>query len=110
MAKMSLSEMAARAYLTSQMPLFSGDEQLEVTWHSTQPVRGEDRKTVDRCGDVRKLSEHRHLCPSLCREHVMSEVVLVVLPPMVISEKSFNVTPGIRDGISVVSGLTKEML
>jgi hypothetical protein len=56
--------------------------------------------------DGKELIESRHFLPlALCREHVMCEVVLLGLPPMVSSEESHNVNPGTFDGVCVVSGV-----
>ena len=60
----------------------------------------------DRCGNGKEWRQNRDLLvEALCREHVMCEVVLVVLPPMVRSEECLNVTPGSLDSVSVVSGV-----
>jgi hypothetical protein len=50
-------------------------------------------RPINRCGNGKKLSEHGHLLRlALGREHVMCDVVFVVLRPIVRSEESLNVT------------------
>jgi len=61
---------------------------------------------VGRCDHGKELIELRHalyLTPR--REHVMGEMVFVVLPPVVWSKESLNVTLRTLDGISVISGV-----
>jgi hypothetical protein len=105
-AKMTLPWITERGYLNSQMPLFSET----YSWNSSGAGLGlgggSTWRLFDRCGDGKELSEDRHwLLLALCRERVTCEVVILVLPPMVRSEESLNVTPGILDGVSVASGV-----
>ena len=61
---------------------------------------------VGRCDNGKELTELRHtLYLTSHREHVMGEMVFVVLRPVVWSKESLNVTLRTLDGISVISGV-----